>query len=56
MHGGIIPDRQRNYSLIGDILIMEGNPAQNISDSRNVRSVFLRGKLLDRKTLLSSGE
>ena len=37
--------------LSGDILIVEGNPAENISDSRNVRHVFLRGKQIDRDSL-----
>ena len=29
-----------------DLLIIEGNPAENISDTRNVKHVFLRGKQL----------
>ena len=37
--------------LSADILIVEGNPAENISDSRNVRHVFLQGKQIDRETL-----
>jgi imidazolonepropionase-like amidohydrolase len=37
--------------LSADILIVEGNPATNISDSRNVKYVFLMGKLVDRKSL-----
>lgn len=37
--------------LSADILIVEGNPAENISDSRNVRHVFLRGKQLDLESL-----
>ena len=37
--------------LSADILIVEGNPAENISDSRNVKHVFLRGKLVDRASL-----
>ena len=37
--------------LSADILIVEGNPAENISDSRNVRHVFLRGKQVDRESL-----
>lgn len=36
---------------IADLLIVEGNPAKNISDSRNVRHVFLRGKQVDRESL-----
>ncbi len=39
--------------LSADILIVEGNPARNISDSRNVRHVFLRGKQVDRDSLKS---
>ncbi len=37
--------------LSADILIVEGNPAANISDTRNVKHVFLRGKQLDRESL-----
>jgi imidazolonepropionase-like amidohydrolase len=37
--------------LSADILIVDGNPAANISDSRNVRHVFLRGKQIDRESL-----
>ena len=37
--------------LSADILIVEGNPAENISDSRNVKHVFLRGKQVDRASL-----
>jgi imidazolonepropionase-like amidohydrolase len=37
--------------LSADILIVEGNPAKSISDSRNVRHVFLRGKQIDRSSL-----
>ena len=37
--------------LSADILIVEGNPATNISDTRNVRRVFLRGKQVDRDSL-----
>jgi imidazolonepropionase-like amidohydrolase len=37
--------------LSADILIVEGNPATSISDSRNVRHVFLRGKQVDRESL-----
>ena len=37
--------------LSADILIVEGNPAENISDSRNIRHVFLGGKQLDRDSL-----
>ena len=37
--------------LSADILIVEGNPSENISDSRNVRHVFLQGKQVDRDSL-----
>lgn len=37
--------------LSADILIVEGNPAVDISDSRNVRHVLLRGKSLDLDSL-----
>ena len=37
--------------MSADILIVEGNPAKNISDTRNVRHVFLRGKKIDRDSL-----
>ena len=37
--------------LSADILVVEGNPAERISDSRNVRHVFLRGKQVDRESL-----
>jgi imidazolonepropionase-like amidohydrolase len=40
---------QRGMSA--DILLVEGNPAKNISDTRNVKHVFLRGKQVDRKSL-----
>ena len=37
--------------LSADILIVQGNPAENISDSRNVRHVFSQGRLVDRDSL-----
>ena len=37
--------------MSADILIVQGNPAENISDTRNVRHVFLRGKSIDRNSL-----
>ncbi|MFC2094037.1 amidohydrolase family protein [Bacteroidota bacterium] len=40
--------------LSADILIVEGKPWENISDTRNVEYVFLKGKLLDRQKLLTS--
>ena len=51
-----ILERDKNFgslqeSLSADILIVDGNPATNISDTRNVRHVFLRGKQVDRESL-----
>ncbi len=40
---------QEGYSA--DILIVEGNPAENISDSRHVRRVFSQGRQVDRDSL-----
>jgi imidazolonepropionase-like amidohydrolase len=37
--------------LSADLLLVEGNPVENISNSRNVRHVFLRGKQIDRSSL-----
>lgn len=37
--------------LLGDVLVVEGNPAKNIRDLRNIRYVFKEGKLIDRKSL-----
>jgi len=37
--------------LEGDLLVIEGNPAHNISDTRNIRYVFNNGKLVDRDSL-----
>ena len=37
--------------LSADILIVEGNPAENISNSRNVRYVFSQGRQVDRDSL-----
>jgi imidazolonepropionase-like amidohydrolase len=37
--------------LSADMLIVEGNPAKNISDSRNVRHVFSQGRQVDRESL-----
>jgi len=37
--------------LSADILIVEGNPAENISASRNVRHVFFKGDHVDRDAL-----
>jgi len=37
--------------LSADLLLIEGNPAENIDDTRNVREVFMRGKQVDRESL-----
>ena len=37
--------------LSADIVLVEGNPAESISESRNVRHVFLRGNQVDRESL-----
>jgi len=37
--------------LEGDLLVVEGNPAENISETRNIRYVFNNGKLVDRESL-----
>jgi len=37
--------------LEADLLVVEGDPAENISDTRNIRYVFNNGKLVDRESL-----
>lgn len=37
--------------LEADLLVVEGNPAENISASRNIRYIFTNGKLVDRDSL-----
>jgi imidazolonepropionase-like amidohydrolase len=37
--------------LSADIVLVSGNPANNIADSRNVEHVFMRGNLVDRESL-----
>jgi len=37
--------------LSADIVLVSGNPMNNISDSRNVKEVFLRGNQVDRESL-----
>ena len=32
---------------MADLILVKGNPAKNFSDSRNIQSVFVEGKLLD---------
>ena len=40
--------------LSGDIILVNGKPWENISDTRNVQNVFVKGQLLDRKKVLTS--
>jgi hypothetical protein len=40
--------------ISADILIVKGKPWENISDTRNIEQVFVRGQLLNRKKLLTS--
>ena len=40
--------------LSGDIILVKGKPWENISDTRNVQNVFVKGQLLNRKKLLTS--
>ena len=37
--------------MSADIVLVEGNPAEDINESRNVRHVFLRGNQVDRDSL-----
>ena len=37
--------------LEADLLVVEGNPARNISDTRNIRYVFNNGKIVNRESL-----
>ena len=37
--------------MAADLIIVEGNPATNISDTRNIKHVFLGGKMVDRDSL-----
>jgi len=37
--------------LEADLLVVEGNPAENISDTRNIRHVFNNGKIVNRESL-----
>lgn len=34
-----------------DLLVVKGNPAKNISDTRNIEYIFINGKLVDRESL-----
>ncbi len=38
--------------LEADLVIVAGNPAENVRDTRNIRYVFLDGKLVDRPSLV----
>jgi len=40
--------------LVADLILVSGDPAENISDTRNIEHVIVRGGLLDRQKLLSS--
>ena len=35
----------------GDLLVVEGDPAKNICDTRSIRYIFTNGKLVDRESL-----
>jgi hypothetical protein len=37
--------------LSADLVLVKGNPAQNMKDSRNIQHVFLRGNEVDRESL-----
>ena len=55
-NGAKILRREKEFGSLqkgmsADILLVEGNPAKDISDSRNVKHVFLRGKQVDRDSL-----
>jgi imidazolonepropionase-like amidohydrolase len=38
--------------LSADILIVDGDPASDISESRNVRHVLSQGRVVDRESLM----
>ena len=40
--------------LVADLILVSGDPAENISDTRNIEHIIVRGGLLDRKKLLTS--
>ena len=55
-NGAKILRREKEFGSLqkgmsADILLVEGNPAKDISATRNVKHVFLRGKRVDRKSL-----
>ena len=55
-NGAKILRREKEFGSLqkgmsADLLIVQGDPAKNISDTRNVKHVFLRGKQVDRYSL-----
>ncbi|MEH6592910.1 MAG: hypothetical protein V7746_21760 [Halioglobus sp.] len=40
--------------LEADLMLVKGQPWKNISDTRNIEYVFLKGKQVDREKLLTS--
>lgn len=40
--------------LVADLFLVSGDPAKNITDTRNIKHVIVRGGLLDRKKLPTS--
>lgn len=55
-NGAKILRREKEFGSLqkgmsADLLIVKGNPAKKISDTRNVEHVFLRGKQVDRDSL-----
>ena len=55
-NGAKILRREKEFGTLqkgmsADLLVVEGNPAKDISDTRNVKHVFLRVKQVDRDSL-----
>ena len=55
-NGAKILRREQQFGALqegmsADLLVVKGNPSKNISDTRNVQHVFLRGKLMNRESL-----
>ncbi len=42
--------------LIADLLLIRGNPAQNITETRNIAAVWKRGLLIDRDERIANLE